>query len=177
MKARPLMLLLAAALVSAMALRGQPAELASKELIYVDPAGVLRWRTSNVEVAMLGANYCLPSASDYRAAGVVGADRKKLIEQDMTHFARMGWDALRLSFWGDWECSDKEGNLVANDHLDLLDYLIFQAKRRDMHMLLSPIVTYSSMWPGPDDPSAASASRGSTRRRNWERTPRRSPHR
>ena len=108
---------------------------------------------------MLGANYCLPSASDYRAAGAVHGDRKKMIDDDMTHFARMGWDALRLSFWGDWECSDRDGNLVQNDHLDLLDYLIFQAKRRDLHMLLSPIVTYSSTWPGADDPTAVGFSR------------------
>ena len=138
---------------------GPPSDGPSKELIYVDPAGVMRWRTSNVEVAMLGANYCLPSASDYRAAGAVHADRKKLIDQDMTHFARMGWDALRLSFWGDWECCDKDGNLIANDHLDLLDYLIFRAKERDMHMLFSPIVTYSSTWPGGDDPTAIGFSR------------------
>jgi hypothetical protein len=131
----------------------------SSELIYVDPSGVMRWRTSNVEVAMLGANYCLPSSSDYRAAGQVSADRKKMIDDDMTHFARMGWDALRLSFWGDWECCDKEGNLIQNDHLDLLDYLIAVAKARDLHMLLSPIVTYSSTWPGADDPTAVGFSR------------------
>jgi hypothetical protein len=137
----------------------EPVDAQSKELIYVDPAGVMRWRTSNAEVAMLGANYCLPSASDYRAAGAIGTDRKKMIDDDMTHFARMGWDALRLSFWGDWECCDKDGNLVENDHLDLLDYLIFRAKQRDLHMLFSPIVTYSSSWPGPDDPSALGFSR------------------
>ncbi len=139
--------------------RSEPADGRSKELIYVDPSGVMRWRTSNVEVAMLGANYCLPSASDYRAAGAVGADRKKMIDDDMTHFARMGWDALRLSFWGDWECCDRDGNLIENDHLDLLDYLIFRAKQRDLHMLFSPIVTYSSSWPGPDDPAAVGFSR------------------
>lgn len=138
---------------------GQPAGAPSKELIYVDPAGVLRWRTSNVEVAMLGANYCLPSASDYRAAGEISSDRKKMIDDDMEHFARMGFDALRLSFWGDWENCDRDGNLIANDHLDLLDYLIYRAKGRDLHMLLSPIVTYSSMWPGTDDPSAVGFSR------------------
>jgi len=131
----------------------------SKELIYVDSIGVMRWRTSNVEVAMLGANYCLPSASDYRAAGQVSTDRKKMIDDDMTHFARMGWDALRLSFWGDWECCDRDGNLIQNDHLDLLDYLISAAKGRDLHMLLSPIVTYDSTWPGADDPSAVGFSR------------------
>jgi hypothetical protein len=146
-------------LAAAGAAAGAPVDKASKELIYVDPAGVMRWRTSDVEVAMLGANYCLPSASDYRSAAAVGADKKRLIEQDMTHFARMGWDALRLSFWGDWENCDREGNLIANDHLDLLDYLIFQAKRRDLHMLLSPIVTYSSMWPDGDDPKAVGFSR------------------
>ena len=137
----------------------QPAGEHSKELIYVDPSGVLRWRTSNVEVAMLGANYCLPSASDYRAAGQVSPDRKKMIDDDMTHFARMGWDALRLSFWGDWECCDRDGNLIENDHLDLLDYLIYRAKERDLHMLFSPIVTYSSTWPGADDPSIAGFSK------------------
>jgi hypothetical protein len=136
----------------------QPAE-HSKELIYVDPSGVLRWRTSNTEVAMLGANYCLPSASDYRAAGEISSDRKKMIDDDMTHFARMGWDALRLSFWGDWECCDRDGNLIANDHLDLLDYLIYRAKERDLHMLFSPIVTYSSTWPGADDPSVVGFSK------------------
>jgi hypothetical protein len=148
-----------AAFCFALFVSGQPAAAQQKELIYVDPSGVLRWRTSNVEVAMLGANYCLPSASDYRAAGAVGANRKKMIDDDMTHFARMGWDALRLSFWGDWECCDKDGNLIENDHLDLLDYLIFRAKQRDLHMLFSPIVTYSSSWPGPDDPTAVGFSR------------------
>lgn len=138
----------------AIALPSRAAENDSKELIYVDPTGVMRWRTTNAEVAMFGANYCLPSATDYRAAGAVNADRKKLIDQDMTHFSRMGWDVVRLCFYGDWECSDKEGNLIANEHLDLFDYLIFRAKERDLHMLLSPIVNYSSLWPDGKDDSA-----------------------
>src|SRR5206468_2808057 len=106
------------------------------------------------EVALFGANYCLPSACDYRAAGYVGADRKRLIEEDMAHFARMGWDALRLSFWGDWENSDAQGNLIANDHLDLLDYLIARATARGVFMLLSPIVTHTSLWPENRNDSA-----------------------
>lgn len=159
MKGKAAALLMASAIVGAAYAGGQTPGTGSKELIFVDPSGVMRWRTSNVEVAMLGANYCLPSASDYRAAGAVNADRRKLIDQDMTHFARMGWDALRLSFWGDWECCDKDGNLTANDHLDLLDYLIYRAKERDLHMLLSPIVTYDSTWPGADDRAAVGFSR------------------
>lgn len=115
--------------------------------IYQDEQGVVRWRDNKSEVALFGANYILPSASDYRAAGYLGADRKKMIDDDMAHFARMGWDGLRLTLWGDWENSDRAGNLIANDHLDLFDYLIARARQRGIYMLLSPIQTYSANWP------------------------------
>ncbi len=124
------------------------------ERIHVDPAGVMRWTADDREVALFGANYCLPSSSDYRAAGYLGVDRKQLIEQDMTHFARMGWDGLRLAIWGDWENCDREGNLIANDHLDLFDYLIFQAKRRGISMLFTPIHRHSALWPDGRDSDA-----------------------
>ena len=114
---------------------------------YVDAAGVIRWKDSKKEVALFGANYTLPSASDYRAAGYLTSDRKTLIDNDMAQFARMGWDALRISFWGDWENSDHAGNLIANDHLDLMDYLISRARERGIYILLSPITTYQSTWP------------------------------
>ena len=113
----------------------------------IDKKGTIRWSDNNEEIALFGANYCLPSACDYRAAGLFTADRKKAVEQDMAHFARMGWDALRLCLWGDWENSDKQGNLIVNDHLDLMDYTIAKARERGIYMLLSPIVTYSSLWP------------------------------
>jgi hypothetical protein len=119
--------------------------------IYVDAHATLRWAGDHREVALFGVNYCLPSASDYRAAGYFTSDRKKVIEQDMAHLARMGFDGLRLSFWGDYENSDERGNLVANDHLDLLDYLIAQAGARHISMLLSPIVTYDANWPDGKD--------------------------
>lgn len=127
------------------------ARLSSAEAVYVDPAGVIRWRAGDGEVALFGACYCLPSASDYRAAGYLGVDRKKLIERDMAHFARMGWDAMRLAIWGDWENSDREGNLIANDHLDLMDYALFQAKQRGVSMLFTPIHTHSALWPDGKD--------------------------
>jgi len=122
-------------------------KLAAGELVYLDDQGVVRWTADKREVALFGANYCLPSACDYRAAGYVKADRKKLVERDMAHFARMGWDGIRLCLWGDWENCDKEGNLIVNDHLDVLDYAIFQAKQRGIYVLLTPITTYSAWWP------------------------------
>ena len=115
--------------------------------VYLDKGGVMRWRDDRQEVTLFGANYVLPTASDYRAAGYLRADRKRMIDEDMAQFARLGWDGLRLTFWGDWEASDSTGNLIANDHLDLQDYLIAKARERGIYLLFSPIQLYSSNWP------------------------------
>ncbi|MBC7889412.1 MAG: cellulase family glycosylhydrolase [Ferruginibacter sp.] len=126
---------------------GQQNPTITEEKVYQDKHGVIRWINNNQEVALFGANYCLPSACDYRAAGYVTKDRKKMVDQDMAHFARMGWDGLRLCLWGDYENTDTSGNLIDNDHLNLMDYLILKAKERGIYFLLSPIVTYGSQWP------------------------------
>src|ERR1041384_5930790 len=65
---------------------------AATRAVYLDSAGVIRWQDDRQEVALFGANYVLPTASDYRAAGYLHLDRKQLIDEDMAHFARMGWD-------------------------------------------------------------------------------------
>ncbi|HEU4885222.1 MAG TPA: hypothetical protein VFT45_23370 [Longimicrobium sp.] len=114
---------------------------------YVDSEGVVRWRDTREEVLLFGANYALPSSSDYRAAGYLTDDRKRLIDQDMAHFARMGWDGLRVAFWGDWQNADRAGNLIPNDHLDLLDYLVARARERGIYILFNPIHTYHAGWP------------------------------
>lgn len=114
---------------------------------YVDRRGVMRWRDDGREVALFGANYTLPSASDFRAAGSLGLDRKRLVDTDMAHFARMGWDGVRVAFWGDWESADSAGNLVRNEHLDLMDYLVAKAHERGIYILFSPIQTYDAGWP------------------------------
>jgi hypothetical protein len=116
-------------------------------LIKVDEQGVMRWQDDNGEVALFGVNYCLPSASAYRMVARVGASYEKTIDEDVAHFARMGLDGIRLSFWGDWECADANGNLIDNEHLRLLDYLICKAKERGIYMLLSPIILYDPRWP------------------------------
>ncbi len=142
---------LAALLVS---LAGAAAGQATRA-VYLDKQGVIRWSDDRTEVALFGANYVLPTASDYRAAGYLHADRKKMIDEDMAHFGRMGWDGLRLTFWGDWEASDSAGNLIANEHLDLQDYLIARARARGIYMLFSPIQLYGSNWPDALDDTTA----------------------
>ena len=110
--------------------------------VFLDRTGVVRWRDNEEEVALFGANYCVMSGSDYRMAALVGKDRKAMIDEDLAQFARMGWTALRLCSWGDWENSDRQGNLILNEHVDLLDYLIARARERGIYLLLTPIHTY-----------------------------------
>jgi hypothetical protein len=129
---RLIVLLIAGGAVPGSALRAQRAPIVqpapANRPVYLDKDGVIRWLDDRQEVTLFGANYVLPTASDYRAAGYVHGDRRRMIEEDMAHFARMGWDGIRLTFWGDWEASDSAGNLIANDHLDLLDWLIARAR-------------------------------------------------
>lgn len=129
------------------------AALAAQEKVFQDKEGIIRWKKDKQEVALFGANYCLPSACDYRAAGYVDGDRKMMVQEDLDHFKRMGWQGLRICFWGDFENSDAEGNLIDNDHLDLMDFLIAEATKRDIYMLFSPIVTYDSQFPEMNDNS------------------------
>src|SRR5258707_4442567 len=129
--------------------------------VYLDKDGVVRWRDDQSEVALFGANYCIMSGSDYRMAGLVARDRKKMIDEDLAQFARMGWTALRLCSWGDWENADAEGNLIVNEHIDLMDYVIAKARARGVYILLTPIHTYDPAF--ADQANKPSANSGFSR--------------
>jgi hypothetical protein len=128
--------------VSSAALAGDADGNSAPRPVSLDRAGVVRWQDSGEELALYGANYCVMSGSDYRMSGLVAQDRKAMIDEDMGQFARMGWQALRLCSWGDWENADAAGNLIVNEHVELLDYLIAAARKRGIYMLLTPIHTY-----------------------------------
>jgi hypothetical protein len=145
--------------------------------VYLDQDGVVRWSDDRREVTLFGANYVLPTASNYRAAGYLHADRKKMIDEDMAHFARMGWDGLRLTFWGDWEASDSAGNLLPKDHLDLQDYLIARARERGIYLLFSPIRLYGSNWPDALGDTTAPGFGRTSARSGWAPTRPPSPRR
>lgn len=113
----------------------------------VDAEGVMRWRADGKEVNLFGVNYALASASAYRFVKRTGAPLRDAIHRDMSHFQRMGLNALRLGFWGDWENSDGKGNLIENEHLLALDETLVQCAQRGMRVMLSPIITYDASWP------------------------------
>ena len=118
--------------------------------IYIDDNGIMRWTSSGKEIALLGVNYAVPFAHGYRAIGYVGANHETTIDRDVYHFARMGLDAYRIHIW-DIEISNKQGDLVENDHLRLLDYLIMRLKERGIKIVLTTMRNSDNAFPEGND--------------------------
>ncbi|WBA42219.1 cellulase family glycosylhydrolase [Hymenobacter canadensis] len=117
--------------------------------VVVDGRGVLRWQQNKQEVALFGVNYTAPFAHAYRAHQAVGANLEKAIEQDVYHLSRLGVDAFRVHVW-DVEITDTLGNLQANEHLRLFDYLVAQLKQRGIKLVLTPIAYWNNGYPERD---------------------------
>jgi len=121
-----------------------------KQDIFVDKEGVLRWGGSKAEVYGFGTNYTAPFAHAYRTAKKLDVDLKKAIDNDVYHFARLGFDLYRVHVW-DTEISDTLGNLIENEHLELFDYLISKLKERNINFIITPIAYWGNGWPEPDE--------------------------
>ena len=117
--------------------------------VLVDEQGVLRWQQNKQEVALFGVNYTTPFAYSYRAQVALGVNLEKAINQDVYHLSRLGVDAFRIHVW-DVEITDTAGNLQANEHLRLLDYLVAQLKQRGIKIILTPIAYWNNGYPEHD---------------------------
>jgi hypothetical protein len=114
---------------------------------YVDN-GLLH-SASGEEVALFGVNYNAPFAFTYRAIGRVGADHEAAITMDVSHLKRLGVDAYRVHLW-DRELSDKQGNLLDNEHLRLMDFLVAELKKNDIKVIITAIGWWGTGYPEPD---------------------------
>lgn len=116
---------------------------------FVDAQGVWRWTDTGAEVAFFGVNYTTPFAHAYRAHRLRRVDLRRAIEADVAHLARLRLNAFRIHVW-DREISDHRGNLIENEHLDLLDYLIARLKDHGIAIVLTPIAWWGTGYPEPD---------------------------
>ncbi len=122
---------------------------ATKNPVYIDREGVMRWQHNKAEASFFGVNYSTPFAYAYRAHKALDADLEKSIQQDVYHLARLGFDAFRVHVW-DNEISDVEGNLLNNDHLRLYDFLIAELKKRKIKTIVTPIAFWGNGYPERD---------------------------
>lgn len=102
-----------------------------------------------------GTNYTVPFAHAYRALGTLGVDRRQAIDRDVYHMSRLGLNAFRLHLW-DVEISDGDGHLLANDHLDLVDYLLARLEERGIRAILTAQTNFGNGYPERNtDPNGA----------------------
>jgi len=117
--------------------------------VYVDDSGVMRWKESQKEVSLFGVNYTTPFAYSYRAHKRLGLSLKDAIDLDVAHMVRLGFNAFRVHVW-DREITDKDGNIIQNEHLELLDYLLAKLADNGIKTIITPIAWWGTGWPEPD---------------------------
>ena len=122
----------------------------SKNLVYVDGQGILRWTSTKTEASFFGVNYTAPFAYSFRAHKALGVDPEQAIREDVYHLARLGLDAFRVHMW-DTEISDSLGNLLENEHLRLFDFLLAELKKRGIRVILTPIAFWGNGYPERDE--------------------------
>jgi len=138
--------LLAALLLVTHAALAQPPRPPADRRIVLDAGGVLRWQDDQSEVALFGVNYYPPFSIDYAVLDALKIDKERTIRDDVAHFQRMGLTAIRLHVF-DREISDEKGNLLDNEHLQLLDTLINECRQRGIYTVLTPI----AWWDAPGE--------------------------
>lgn len=123
-----------------------------KNLVYVNVTGKLKWSATDQDAYFFGVNYAAPFAFAYRAIKSKGISVKDAIDLDVRQFKRLGLNAYRIHVW-DREVSDAEGNLLENDHIEMLDYLISKLIENDIYIILTPIAWWGNGWPERDYPT------------------------
>lgn len=113
--------------------------------VSVDKGGVLRWQNDGTEVALMGVNYYPPFSVDYRRLKEMDADFRAVIRQDVAHFRRLGLGCIRLHCF-DREFSRANGEMIDNEHVELLDYLIDICRRNGIYTVLTPIAWWGGAY-------------------------------
>jgi hypothetical protein len=107
--------------------------------------GVLRYPNGD-EVALWGVNIYPQSWYQFDTMKRLKLDMKAAIRTDFDHLAQMGVEAIRIHVF-DREISDGDGNILDNEHLDLLDVVVAECSRRGIYMYFTPI----AWWGGPNE--------------------------
>lgn len=95
------------------------------------------------EVRLWGVNYYAPFHHNYYNLQEMGIDHFQAIERDIRDFKRMGIELVRMHLF-DREISDIDGNVVDNDHLRVLDYLIQRLNEEGIYVMLTPIAWWNT---------------------------------
>ncbi|MDR2755146.1 MAG: hypothetical protein LBC20_05515 [Planctomycetaceae bacterium] len=114
--------------------------------------GVLEY-TDGGEVVLWGVNYYPQSIHDFKFFKEQKLDIKTAIDADLDDLTRdknpespNRINVIRIHVF-DTEISDAEGNVIRNEHLDMLDYLVSECNERGIYLWLTPIAWWGSLDP------------------------------
>jgi len=104
--------------------------------------GVLSYEDGG-EVALWGVNCYPQSWVQYQTLKMLGVDHRRAVDEDIGDLEALGIEIIRIHVF-DTEISDAQGNLVHNDHLDILDYLVAQCVEKGIYLMLTPMAWWGS---------------------------------
>ncbi len=104
--------------------------------------GVLLYEDGK-EVALWGTNIYPNSWMEYDNIKKLGLDHKKVTDEDFQHLKKMGVDVIRMHIF-EKEIADEGGNLVENDHLDILDYVVYKCEKEGIYLFITPVAWWWS---------------------------------
>jgi len=110
--------------------------------------GALRYPDES-EVCLWGTNYYPMAWDQYVNMKAQGADFHQAIRRDLDEMQQMGIEVLRLHLF-DREMSNSKGDLIDNQHLELLDYLISELDRRGLYFVMTSMAWWWSKSQLPD---------------------------
>lgn len=95
------------------------------------------------EVALWGTNIYPQSWMEYTNIKELGLDHKRVTDEDFQHLKKMGVNVIRMHIF-EKEIADEEGNLVENEHLDILDYVVYKCQEENIYLFLTPVAWWWS---------------------------------
>ena len=96
------------------------------------------------EVALFGTNYYPMSYTQYSNMKQLRANFDEEIRQDVTDMKACGIQVVRVHVFGS-EFSRGDGTLVNDEHLRLLDRLVYELDRQGLYFFCTPIAYFSSV--------------------------------
>lgn len=95
------------------------------------------------EVRLWGVNYYAPFNHNYVNLKDKGVDHRRAMDRDIQDFQRMGVELVRMHLF-DRELTDMDGNLMDNEHLMLLDYLVEKLYQAGIYMMITTMAWWNS---------------------------------
>ncbi len=96
------------------------------------------------KVKLWGVNYYAPFNHNFYNIEELGKDHSVAIDEDIRHFKLMGVDLVRMHLY-EREITDRNGNIVENKNMAVLDYLIDQCEKNDIYLMICPTVWWNTV--------------------------------